>query len=70
MADRVWELVPNKWGLVEEGTLPKGLCANKWFSEKACVCRRVEIPRRGVQLEEAREIGRCRFFRNTFEGEQ
>ena len=52
MTDRNWELVPDNWSLVRERALTTGLSTERWYSEHSGVCRRVELPGRGVKMKD------------------
>ena len=50
-ADGSRELVPGSWNLVRERTLTTGLCAEGCYSKHSSVCKRTQLPRRGVKVK-------------------
>ena len=51
MADRNRELVLLGWGLLGERALTTEVSAGRWYAKQSDICRRTELPRRGIQVK-------------------
>ena len=58
MTDVRREQTPLLWSTVGETMLVKGFCSDMGDTKYPCICRRMNLPGRGVRSEKIREIGR------------
>ena len=58
MTDVRRERIPMLWSTLAETALAKEFCSNMGDTKYPCVCRKTNLPGKGVHSEKVREIGR------------